>query len=390
MTAPTPAEILARARDIVPVLSQHATEGRAHNRLVARSMEAMKEAGLFRILQPRRHGGYELPPQTVYEAEMIVGEGDMSAAWVLGVGGVIAWLMGLFDARAGDDVWGADNGAILCCALRRSGVATPVIGGFRFSGRWTYASGCDHSGWAVLGGLMDGDASKPENHLLLLVPRADFEIVDTWRAPGLQATGSNDIIVRDVFVPAHRAIRMIDNLQCEGPGLAAHDAPLYRLPFGQIFGAGVSVACVGATQSMLDAFVANAGRRKRVGACLADDPDAQLACAEAAAAIDSARMIVDRNFSSLMDTARTGAAPPISLRLKYKYQLSTITRACRDAALKMLELSGTAGLSTSEPFTRLMADISAGRQHVTNQSVLHGRDLGWSMLGQPERLDFML
>ncbi len=390
MSALCPTEFLSRARAVGPTLARHAAEGRGQYRLAKKSLDAMREAGFFRLMQPARWGGFELPPPLVYEVEMIVGESDMSAAWVLGVGGVVAWLMALFDARAGDDVWGGDPGAILCCALRRSGVATPVAGGYRLSGRWSYASGCDHAGWAALGALRATDEPRPEDHLLVLVPRENFEIVDCWRAPGLQATGSNDIVVKDAFVPAHRVVRMIDNLNCVGPGLSTHRAAIYRLPFGQVFAAGVSVAAVGALRAMLDAFVKAAGERKRVGAALADDPDAQLACAEAEGAIDMARMIVRRNFGEMADFAARGEITPIPARLLYKYQLSTITRACRDAALKILEFSGTAGLSAAHPFSRLMADITAAKQHVTNQTALHGRDLGWSTLGLPERMDFML
>jgi 3-hydroxy-9,10-secoandrosta-1,3,5(10)-triene-9,17-dione monooxygenase len=224
----------------------------------------------------------------------------------------------------------------------------------------------------------------------VLVPRENFEIIDTWRSPGMQATGSHDIEVKDVFVPAHRVVRFIDNLACVGPGQATHTAPLYRMPFGQIFGAGVSVAAVGALQAMLDAYVDVARERKRMGASLADDPDAQRAAAEAWSAIDFARMIIDRNFGRMLDDARAGVMTPIEERLKLKYQMSTITDRCRDAALKIGDLAGTAGLTGGAQFHRLMADISSGRQHVTNQTVLHARDLGWSLFGLKEKLDFMV
>ncbi len=390
MNASDGAEILKRARDVAPLLAANAAEGRGNFRMSGKSIAAMREAGFFRILQPRRHGGFELAPQIIYETEIILGEGDMSAAWILGVSGVISWLVALFDARAGEETWSANGDEIFCCALRRNGVATPVPGGYRLSGRWTYASGCDYAGWAVLGAMRGVEKPGPQDHLLLLVPRADFEIIDTWRSPGMQATGSHDVAARDAFVPAHRMIRLIDNLNCAGPGQSTNDAPLYRLPFGQIFGAGVSTPAAGALRAILDAFVAGARERKRMGSSLADDPDAQLACAQAAGAIDLAHMIVARNFEAMMADARRGVVTPIPDRLRYKYQLSTITERCRAAATRILDLSGTAGLSDKAPFQHLTADICAARQHITNQTMLHGRDLGWSMLGLPEKADFMV
>ena len=206
----------------------------------------------------------------------------------------------------------------------------------------------------------------------------------------MQATGSHDIIVRDAFVPGHRIIQMIDILHCCGPGLTVNTAPLYRLPFGQIFGAGVVTPAVGALKAMLEAFIDTARERKRMGSYLAEDPEAHFACAEAAGAIDLAHMIISRNFSAMMNDASSGVMTPIAARLLYKYQLSTITERCRAAAIRLLDLLGTAGLSDKTPFSWLMADISTARQHITNQQLLHARDLGWSMLGLPEKLDFMV
>jgi len=390
MTTAAASAALARARDIVPVLAAHAAAGRANHRMNVESIEAMQGAGLFRLLLPRRLGGDEADPRALYEAEMILGEGDMSAAWILGVSGVISWLIGLFDAKAGDDARSGRADPVFCCAFRRTGTATPVAGGYRLSGRWSYASGCQHSDWAVLGGLREGAKPGPEDHLLLLAPLASLEIVETWRPPGLQATGSHDVVAREAFVPGHRVIRLIDNLHCVGPGQSAHPSPVYRMPFGQIFGAGVSVAAVGALQAMLDAFVKVARERKRVGASLSDDPDAQMACAEAFGAIDIAKLIVTRNFGDMLRDAERGEVTQVAARIRYKYQFSTITERCRAAAMKIADLAGTAGLSGDAPFPRLLADISAGRQHITNQVVLHGRDVGHDMLGLPEKLDFML
>ena len=183
---------------------------------------------------------------------------------------------------------------------------------------------------------------------------------------------------------------MIDNLNCTGPGLAAHTSPIYRMPFGQIFGAGVSVAAVGALQALLDVFIASTRERKRMGAALTEDPDAQLACAEAFGAIDLAKMLIERNFGEMRRDAEAGVMTPIAVRLRYKYQMSTITERCRAAAQKLVELAGAAGLSGSSPLPRLLADIAAARQHISNQHALHGRDVGREILGFPEKLEFML
>ena len=162
------------------------------------------------------------------------------------------------------------------------------------------------------------DPLAPPDRCVLLVPRSDYRIVDTWRVAGLKATGSHDLVVEDVFVPAHRLLPFVDAFRGAAPGLEADTAPLYRLPFGQIFVRGVSTAALGALQGMLDAFLRYGAARVGRGGRTADDPVAQLAVAETAAAIDEMKTILMRDFATLMDYAQRGELPPFPLRMEYK------------------------------------------------------------------------
>jgi 3-hydroxy-9,10-secoandrosta-1,3,5(10)-triene-9,17-dione monooxygenase len=383
--SPDSQELLRRAHALIPLIAESAAEGERDRRVPPRIVAALKDTGIFRALQPKRWGGYELQPTAVYDAEMAVAAGDMSAAWIVGVLGIIPWAVALFDDRAGADVWGEDPSRLVCCALRRAGTATPVEGGFRLTGQWAYVSGCQHADWALLGAAA---GPPPEGDYLMLVPKRDFEILDTWHVAGLRATGSHDVAVTDVFVPAYRAHRMVDLFECRGPGQAVNTSPLYRMPFGLVFAGGVANAAIGATQGMLDRLVgeiaAQRGPRR-------PDPDLSFVCAEAATIIDEAKAMVARNFARLLAHAEAGELPPIEERLQVKYQLSLNTERCRIAANKLLEASGASGLYTSRhPYGRIVADITAARQHITNNVALHARDWGQVMLGQPRRHDFML
>lgn len=383
--AVTAEELLRRARDLGPLIAESAAEGERERRVPPPVVAALKDAGIFRALQPKRWGGAELPPTALYDAEMAVGRADMSSAWVVGVLGIIPWAVALFDDRAGGEVWGSDPTSLVCCALRRAGTATQVEGGFRISGQWAYASGCQHADWALLGAAA---GAPPEGDYLMLVPKRDFAILDTWQVAGLKATGSHDVVVKDAFIPAYRAHRMVDLFDCKGPGQAVNTAPLYRLPFGLVFAGGVANAAVGALQGMLERLTgeiaAKRGPRR-------PDPDVALVCAEAATTIDEAKAVVRSNFARLLAHAEAGDVPPIEERLQVKYQLSLNTERCRIAANKLLEASGASGLYTSRhPYGRIVADITAARQHITNNVALHARDWGQVMLGEPRRHDFML
>ena len=210
---PSAAEMIARTRAMIPVLRERAVRGEADRRLSKETIADMQATGLFKVLQPKRWGGYELDIVTYFEAQMALGEGDMSVAWVYGVVGVHPWFVALLDDRAAKDIWGNDDNTLICSSLMPSGVAKPADGGFRISGRWKYASGCEHCEWAFLGGAVEG---KPDDRRIFVIPMSDYEIVDTWYVPGLKGTGSHDIVIEDAFVPEYRTQKYSDNLRGSG------------------------------------------------------------------------------------------------------------------------------------------------------------------------------
>jgi 3-hydroxy-9,10-secoandrosta-1,3,5(10)-triene-9,17-dione monooxygenase len=265
-----------------------------------------------------------------------------------------------------------------------------VPGGFRLSGRWKFSSGCEHCGWSFLGVNGARDPAAPPNRCVLLVPRGDYQIVDTWHVAGLKATGSHDIVVEDAFVPEHRLLQFVDAFRGAAPGLAVNTSPLYRLPFGQIFVRGVSTAALGALQGMLDAFLRYGATRVGRGGATAADPVAQLAVAETAAAIDEMKTILGRDFRTLADYAQRGELPPLPLRMQYKFHSALVAERCSNLAARLFRATGGIGIYADQPFGRMLADINAGRQHISNQFEPIGRGFGAVLLGGAPGKDLML
>jgi 3-hydroxy-9,10-secoandrosta-1,3,5(10)-triene-9,17-dione monooxygenase len=388
--APASAEIIARARSLIPTLAQRSAEGRRERRVPNATIADIQRAGFFRVLQPKRWGGYEMDLNTFYEIQLALAEGDMSTAWIYGVSGVHPWFMALLDDRAAQEVWGADSGTLICSSLMPAGKATPIEGGYRLSGRWKYASGCDHCDWALLGAMVPSDGGGPPAGRVFLLPRRDYRSVDTWQVPGLQATGSWDVIVEDVFVPAYRSQAMLDNFKLKGPGQAVNTSSLYRLPFGQIFVRGISTSALGALQGMLNALMDYSKTRiTRAGGRSSDNPFVQLLCAETAAAIDEMKTILHRNFRDLHAYAERNETPPLELRLQYKFQSTAVTERCTLLAARIFKATGAAGLTDELPFGGILADLTAGRQHISNQFEYVGASWGGVMFGL-ENKDLMV
>jgi len=372
------------AKRLVPRLIERSASTDSERRLPAETIADMQAAGLFRALQPKRWGGLELDLRTFYDILITLAEGDMSTAWVYGVLGVAPWVVALLDDRAAADVWSKDAATLVGLSLAPAGTLAPVDGGARISGRWRFASGSAHCDWAFLG------AGSRAEWQVLLVPKADYRIDDVWHTFGLRGTGSNDIVVDDAFVPQHRIRRMEDNLACTGPGQAVNTAPLYRLPFGQVFGGGVAYGPIGGLRGMLDEFLAFAQARVRSGGrTTVTDPDAQLVVAQAENAIDELTAIARRNVGNLMAYAEGGEVPPAFERLKYKFQMATASERCRALGERILQSAGASGIATQYRFGRTLADLTAARQHITNQYEMHARHWGAHLFGEPSPPDLM-
>jgi 3-hydroxy-9,10-secoandrosta-1,3,5(10)-triene-9,17-dione monooxygenase len=384
--------MIGRARALIPALRQRALKGERERRVADATIAEMQAAGLFRVLQPKRWGGYELDVPTCFEIQMALGEGDMSVAWIYGIVGLHPWLLALYDDRAAQDVWRDDSTTLICSSLQPAGTATPAEGGFVLNGHWRYCSGSDHCRWAFIGASVATPPDAPEDRRIFLVPRAQWQPIDTWHVAGLKATGSNDIVLKDVFVPDYRSQKFSDNFRGVGPGQAVNTALLYKLPFGQIFFRGISTASLGALQGMLNAFLDYARTRtsRSLAAKASDDALVHLLCAEATIAIDEMKAMIHRDFRVLEDYASRGELPPMELRVRIKFYSSSVAERCLQLAGRLFKAAGAGGSYADQPFGRMLADMTMARQHLSNQFEHLGRTYGASLFGIDNNKDMVL
>lgn len=215
-------EVLTRIRDVLPALAERIGSGEERRRLPRATVDDLVPTGVFRMLQPRRYGGLEDDPTHFYEVVREVSKVCGSTGWVLSVLGVHPWHVSLFPQAAQEEVWSSGPDTLICSSYAPVGRLTAVEGGYLLSGRWSFSSGCDHTSWALLGGLVVGDEGRPVDFLSVLVPQPDYRVLDVWDSMGLRGTGSNDIVVDEAFVPAHRVVRHYDVAQLRAPGRAVN------------------------------------------------------------------------------------------------------------------------------------------------------------------------
>jgi 3-hydroxy-9,10-secoandrosta-1,3,5(10)-triene-9,17-dione monooxygenase len=381
-----PAEetLIARARALLPAIAARREEADSRRDLPPETVAELRAAGLFRAFQPRGWGGLELDPRVVLDIQNIFAEVCVSTAWIYGVLSVQAFLLARFDRQAQADVWGGDPMALVSSSFQPVGTVTPVDGGFRIAGRFPFSSGSSHCDWALVGGVVPPvpGRDKPEMRLFL-IPRADYAIHDTWRVIGLKATGSNDLVIEDAFVPGYRTYAPDSGLLPlpASSGLS----PLYRLPWLHVFASAVSNLGVGAARGALAAFAeATKSRRSGVtGVAASDNPLFHSVIARTRAEADAADVIAKRNFGHYVDHVARDAPVSLSDALVYRAQLTSSMRKMALLVDEMMLLLGGRGIHVDAPISRFWLDLSAARAHVGNDpSVTFSQLAGETIAGR--------
>lgn len=373
-------KLITTARDLVPELRERAAEADELRRVPDATMRSFQEAGLLRMLRPRSFGGHEIDFDVFTQVIMEVARGCASSAWNLSVFAMHDWFLAVYPEPAQRAVWDADPDALVCAAFAPQGTARRVDGGYRLSGRWQFASGCDHSTWIALGANVEGEEPGFRSFLL---PAGDWQIDDTWFVNGLRGTGSKDVTVDDAFVPEEHTLSMVDAINGQGPGARIHTAPLYRLPFAASLGFALVSIAPGIAEQGLEAFKAR--MRQRVFTYSAtrqsEHVPAQIALAESAAEIDAARMFVQRDCAEIMDTVRRGDTVELPDRVRARRDLSFAVRLCVRAVDRLYASSGAHALFDGNVMQRSFRDVHAIAAHAMHDFELAAEDYGRVELG---------
>lgn len=369
-------ELVQRARALVPTLRARAERTERERRVPAETIEMLRDAELFRTLQPARFGGFEHGFVDLLNINYELGQGCGSAAWCASFGMTHQWFVSCFPIEAQEEVWkNPDN--IVAGSYQPNGKFELAPGGYTVSGgRWSFASNCDNSEWYILGGLLPVAEGSPERRpAMVLVPREQARIEDTWFTVGLAGTGSNTVVIDEpVFVPSHRTM-MVSGLPEDGvPGPHAHTSAVYRTPFFSTIPIALISPALGIVRGALDEFLqAMKDRTPRAGAemgkaaganPLAQFPHIQSRVAEASAAIDAAYLLLRRDLEHVEDILARGKIVPIETRIRNRRDHAYAARLAVSAVNALFEAVGANGLNLSSGIQRAWRDVNAIGRHI--------------------------
>jgi resorcinol 4-hydroxylase (FADH2) len=379
LNIPSPDELVERARALVPEIHELAEATEQNRNVFPQIIDKIRDAELFRTCRPKEFGGFEHDGETALRIALTISAACASTGW--SVNGAVSNGRSIahFPIEAQREVWSTEEDPFTCAAFAPTGTAVPVDGGYVLTGRWSFASGCDHAAWIYLGGFIVSEGARPPHEgAFFLLPIGDVEIIDTWFVNGLAGTGSKDIAAHDVFVPAHRVLMFADARAGTTPGGKYHQNPLYKMPL-LINGASMLAStAVGAARGALDAYLEMTGARKTRGALAGGNlpmtgfATIQLRYAEAAANVDAAELILLTDMRNMTAKLYAGEEITVADRIRCRRDQAYVTRLAVQAVEALNASTGGYGLLLSNPVQRAWRDVNAVARHVS---------LNWDAVG---------
>ncbi|RZL74257.1 MAG: oxidoreductase [Rhodococcus sp. (in: high G+C Gram-positive bacteria)] len=387
-SVPTATDLVGRVRDIAPLLTKNAAEGERNRRVVEESIQAMTDAGLFKLAVPKRYGGYETSMRTMLDVSAAVAESDGGTAWVLTLTNVCAWLTGLFPTRAQDEVFGADPDAKVSGVLTPTSETTRVDGGYRVTGRWYYNSGSWHATWAVLGIPITNDAGEVIDQGLALIPTSEMQLEDTWFVAGMKSSGSNCLVATDVFVPDHRVMAVPPAIEGTYPSENLADEPFYRSAFVPILALVLVGPQLGLGRAALQLVQAKANKpiAYTYFTAQSDSVAFQLQVAEAAMLIETAHLHAYRAADDIDTAAATGTYPDFAQRARLRADTGLVAESIVKAINILLSAHGAGSFADVNPLQRIWRDSSTAARHAVVAPAVAFESYGKALLGVEERI----
>jgi indole-3-acetate monooxygenase len=363
--ADTSESLVEAARRLGPAVGGLADTTERERRLPAELVRAFAEAGFFRMCVPRALGGGEVDPATLVRVLEALATADASAAWCAMIGatsGVVAAYLPEATARA---IYATNPGVVTGGVFAPQGRARPERDGYRVSGRWAFASGCQHSSW-LMGGCIVLDGGTPRtlpggtpDVRLMLFPAAEVEVIDTWSVAGLRGTGSHDIAVSDLFVPAERSTSLASDPP-HAPGT------LYAFPVFGLLALGIAAVALGIGRAAVDELARLAAektatlQRRR----LAERGLVQAQVAEAEATLRAGRALLLETVAETWTMATAAGTIAPRQRALVRLAATHATTSAARATDLMYHAGGGTALYATSPLQRCFRDVHAVTQHM--------------------------
>jgi alkylation response protein AidB-like acyl-CoA dehydrogenase len=382
LTAAAPAreEIIRRASDLVPLLRKHAAWSEENRRIHEESIEALAEAGIFKLRVPARYGGYESDTRTLVEVATELGRADGSTSWTASVYWIPTWMVGMFPDVVQDEVFSTPDVRV-CGTLSPSATAVPADGGVVVNGKWGFVSGALHSHWQEILAVLIAPNQEPMP-IMALVPMSDLQQIDDWHTSGLRATGSITTVAADLFIPSERVLPLPVVLQGQPASEANAASAIHRAPLLPVASASSVGTVLGLARAAKEVFLERLPERKITYTNYASQGEAPLThlqVADATMKADEAEFHALR-LATLVDTRAAAGAPwTMEERARARADMGAVCRLGKEAVDILTLASGGSSIYSEVPIQRIARDVQAVNMHAlmhpNTNAELYGRVL---------------
>jgi indole-3-acetate monooxygenase len=362
-------DVVARAQSLAPLLAAQAARIEQQREIVPEVLAALHQARLFRMLLPRFCGGLEIDPITFIQAVEALAKADGSTAWCVVQASGCSLSAAYLDPSVAKEIF-ADACAVMASGPwpAPGGRAVVVAGGYRASGRWSFASGVKHASWlACHCPVVEADGTprlgldaKPAERTMV-IPKASARIIDAWHVIGLNGTGSDTYVIDDLFVlDAYTFTR-------EAAADRRERGPLYqRISSYQLFGVGFAAVALGLAQASLDAFVELARSKVPYGrtSALRDNAVIQSQVALAEAKLASSRSYLKQMLYDAWETPAAGETASLQQRATLKLAGVYAVHQAKDVVDSIYHAAGASAIFAENPFERRFRDLHTVMQQV--------------------------
>lgn len=362
-------DVLDSIRELLPTIRDRAACTESEREISAETIAALVETGVFRMFRPRRHGGTESDPVDYFTAVRLLASACPSTGWAASLLGISPWHVALLEPEAQDDIWGAEQDALVSSSYAPMGRLVPSEGGYRLNGLWRAAPGIGHCGWVILGSLLIGQRGDPVDYVALAVPRSDFSVTQNWDVVGLRGTGSSDVIVRDAFVPAHRTYGSAGRIRAAEAQRSRGSPALYRVPFASIHSTAITVPLLGAAEGAYSYHLDRMRERSKLsygGRKGTEDEFAQIAVARGMGEIDASILTLERDLREQTEYAVRNEPIPMELRLRARRDQVRGTERAVEAMDLLFKAASGHGVQSGTPIERAWRGVHTGAAHVIN------------------------
>ncbi|MBY4574092.1 acyl-CoA dehydrogenase [Gordonia paraffinivorans] len=348
--------------EFVAALADRAQQAEELRKLPADTIRDATDSGLLDLLIPRRFGGLEAPYPEILDHVRRLAHGCTSSAWTLGFYTLHGWITALFDEQAQQEAF-ADRPYLAPAPLAPTGTAEPRDGGFTLSGRWSWATGIMQANWVMVGAIVTGD--KPDA-ILALLPVSDARVEDVWHTDGMRATGSNDVVVENAFVPSHRTIRVRDLYAGRTPGAALHDNSSYRWPMVPALALLAAMPALGTAERVADLYATRLSERVLAYQMVKqkDKPAARIRLGDARIRLRALRALLDGTVATIEGTLAAGETVDLRTRAQARLAAARIVHESKAVIGSLLEASGASVHFLDHPMQRARRDVDVLSGHV--------------------------